>query len=71
MRASFEFDLPDERGMYRMHSQAFELHDAIWEYAQWLRGICKHGDPTTVDASKCKDKLHELLNERNVDIMDM
>lgn len=68
MRATFEFDLPDDNEDYKLHYQASDLHCAIWDYAEWLRGICKHGDPDSVNAEKCREKLYELLNERNVTI---
>jgi hypothetical protein len=40
----------------------------VWDYAEWLRGICKHGDPSQIDASACRQKLYELLTEHNVDL---
>jgi hypothetical protein len=64
----FEFNLPEENEEYKLHCQANDLHSAIWEYAEWLRGICKHGDPSKFDASACRQKLYELFTERNLDL---
>lgn len=64
----FEFSLPEENDLYKVHCQSSELHCAIWDYAEWLRDICKHGNPDEFNAEKCRKKLHELLTERNVDI---
>lgn len=63
----FEFQLPEENEEYKLHCQASELHCAVWDYAQWLRDICKHGNPDEVNAEKCRSKLYELLTERNLD----
>lgn len=68
MKAMFEFSLPEENEEYKLHCQAGDFHSAIWEYAQWLRGICKHGNPDEFNAQKCREKLHELLVEHNVDL---
>ena len=68
MKATFEFDLPSENEEYKLHCQTTDLHCAIWDYAEWLRGICKHGNPDEYNAQKCREKLYDLLNERNVSI---
>ena len=64
----FEFSLPEENEEYKIHCHASELHSAIWDYAQWLRDICKHGHADEVNAERCRAKLYELLTERNLDI---
>lgn len=61
MKAIFEFFLPEERPEYEMHANAGKLYSAVWDYAEWLRGICKHGDPSKVDAEQCRTKLYECL----------
>jgi hypothetical protein len=68
MKVMFEFSLPEENEEYKLHCQAGDLHSAVWDYAEWLRGICKHGDPSQIDASACRQKLYELLTEHNVDL---
>jgi hypothetical protein len=68
MKAMFEFSLPEENEEYKLHCQASDLHCAVWDYAEWLRGVCKHGDPKQFDADACRQKLYELLTERNVDL---
>lgn len=68
MKVMFEFNLPEDNDLHKLHYHASDLHSAIWEYAQWLRGICKHGDPTAVNAEECRKKLYECLTEYDIDL---
>lgn len=68
MKATFEFLLPEETAEYEMLANAGKLYSAVWDYAEWLRSICKHGNPDEYNAQKCREKLYDLLNERNVSI---
>jgi hypothetical protein len=65
MKVTFEFLLPEENAEYEMFANAGKLYSAVWDYAEWLRGICKHGEPSQVDAEKCRTKLYEFLNEND------
>lgn len=69
MRAFLQFDLPEDKEDYQLHNQASEFHCAMWDYSQWLRGICKHGNPDEFNAVKCREKFYELLRERNIDFL--
>ncbi len=66
MKATLEFNLPEEREELELHMKAGKVFSAVWEYAHWLRQICKHGDPDKVNAQACRDKLYEFLNEHEV-----
>ena len=68
MQAQFIYNLPEEREEFELHMQASSFNCAIHEYNQWLRDICKHGDPSTVDAQIARDKLWECLKEYGVTI---
>lgn len=63
MKITVEYDLPDEEEHYKRAEQGFRLHSAIHDYDQYLRNICKHGDPKTMDAESCREKLWECLRE--------
>lgn len=69
MKAILEFTLPEETESFELHSKAGALHAAIWDYAQWLRGICKHGNPDDYNAEACRDKLYEFINERELNLL--
>jgi hypothetical protein len=68
MKVKFEFNLPEENDEYKIHHHASDLYGAIWEYAEWIRGICKHGNPDEFNAEACRKKLYEILTEYNVDL---
>jgi hypothetical protein len=68
MKAQFTYNLPEEREEFELHMQASSFHAAVYEYDQWLRGICKHRDPKEFDAEACRDKLWENLREYGVTI---
>lgn len=68
MRASFEFDLPDENEEYKMHVKASDVHCAVWDFAEWIKNICKHGNPNDFNAEKCREKFFDCLREHDVDL---
>jgi hypothetical protein len=68
MKATLEFSLPEEDETYQIYLKALDMHSALWDYQNWLRSICKYGDPGEHDAEKCREKLFEVLKEHNVDL---
>jgi hypothetical protein len=64
----FEFNLPEENEEYKLHCDASDFHGAMWEYAQWLRSVCKHEDPSKYNAEHCREKFYAFLNERNLSL---
>jgi hypothetical protein len=68
MKAKLEFDLPEENETWDIHVKAGSMHSAIWDYAMWLRGICKHDDPDKYNAEACREKLYECLGENGVSL---
>ncbi len=63
MKAILEFDLPDDREDFDTAKDGWRWKSLAQEYANWLRGICKHGNPDEYNAEKCRDKFHEFLQE--------
>jgi len=63
MKSTLEWSLPEEQHDYELHVNAGKLYSAVWDYAEWLRGICKHGKPDEFNAEKCREKLYEFLIE--------
>lgn len=68
MKATLEFNLPEEDDLFQRAVEAGKMHSAIWEYAAWLRGICKHGEPEKFDATACREKLFEFLNDEGIEL---
>jgi hypothetical protein len=68
MKAILEFNLPEDREDYALHFNAGAFYSAMWDYAEWLRGICKHGNPNDFNAEACRGKLFDFLNERDLSL---
>ena len=63
-------DSEDEQELRAM-LDAVSMQCAIQEYDQWLRSILKHGGHTEHDDEiyqSARDKLYEVLAERNLSI---
>jgi len=68
MKVKFEFFLPEEREEYEIQLNAGKLYSAVWDYAEWLRGICKHGNPGDFNAEACREKLYEFLKDNDYNL---
>jgi len=71
MKATFEFDLPDDQHEYATMSQASKMQSLLWDLSQQLRSWQKyHHDFKDADDAldKIRDEFYRLLNEHNVEI---
>jgi len=73
MKATIEFNLPEEQDDFDMFNQASNMHNALWEMTQWLRNNTKYApDNTSEDTIKafyeCQDKLRDVINENNINL---
>jgi hypothetical protein len=68
MKAQFEFSLPEDQEAYEIHSQALAMHAALWDFQNWLRSICKYGDPKSYDVEQVREKFFDILQENDVSI---
>ena len=66
MKVTLEFQLPEEQETYELHTNASALYSAIWGYTEWLRSVCKYGNPDEFNAAACREKLYGFLNENGV-----
>jgi hypothetical protein len=68
MKAILEFDLnnPDDLNSYNLCNNAANMHSAIWEFDQNLRGMCKHTD--NKEACEIRELLYKYLNEYNISL---
>jgi hypothetical protein len=71
MKATLEFNLPEDQDDFQKASRANDLHYAIWEFDQWLRSQTKYAPDTmskdSYDAyDDCRERLYQFLNENNV-----
>jgi hypothetical protein len=73
MKASLEFDLPDDQDLFTMASNAHSVYSIIFQLDQYLRGQIKYAPDDELDAvvdayQHTRDKLYQLLNEHNISI---
>lgn len=73
MKAILEFNLPEEQTEFENAVDAQKMLSVIWNMNQWLRKQIKYAPD---DMSKeelyaynlCRDELHSLLNENNINL---
>ena len=69
MKATIEFDLPEDTEDLDTALAAQRYRSTLWDLEQWLRNKLKY-EQLTPEQDKayqeCRDQLHELLNENNV-----
>lgn len=63
MKASFEFDLPEEAEAFSIHSKAVSIHCDILELDQHLRSLSKYENKETVNIVKLREILNSILNQ--------
>lgn len=71
MKATFEFDLPEDQHEYDVMSQASKMQRFLWEFSQQLREWEKYGHQFS-DARdavvKTREEFYRLLNNYEVNI---
>jgi hypothetical protein len=66
MKATLEFNLPEEKDEYDFANNGINYYSALVEFDQWLRSEYKYnGNEAMV---KVRKKLNEFINENNVKI---
>ena len=73
MKATLEFNLPEEEREYRIANQSADLHAVICHLAERLRSYRKHGNDFE-NVSEALDAIHTILydelNARHINIHD-
>lgn len=71
MKATFEFNLPQDQRQYEVMNQALKMQSFLWEFSEQLRAWYKY-DNVFTDAndavSKIRDEFYRLLNNYEVNI---
>ena len=66
MKATLEFNLPEEKDEYNFANNGINYYSALVEFDQWLRSEYKYNDNEAM--FKVREKLNEFINENNVKI---
>ena len=71
MKATFEFNLPEDQREYEVMNQASKMQSFLWDFSQQLRSWYKyHHDFKDADDAldKIRDEFYRLLNNHEVNI---
>lgn len=71
MKATFEFNLPEDQREYEIMNQASKMQSFLWDFSQQLRSWYKyhHDFKDANDAlNQIRDEFYRLLNENEVNI---
>lgn len=61
MKATLEFDLPEEQYEHRLALDGGKWMSAIHELDEWMRTTEKHADVHTMEISVLRSKLHDIV----------
>lgn len=63
MKATLEFDLPEEREEHKLALDGGKWMSAIHELDEWMRTTEKHTDIHTMEIGALRKKLYEILED--------
>jgi hypothetical protein len=72
MKATLEFNLPEDHIEFEMAVNGSKMHSVLWEMDQWLRQQYKYMPDTEYSQDKydtfekCRDQLREIMFENGV-----
>lgn len=71
MKATLEFNLPDEDMEFEWAVNARKLYWMLWDMDQWLRANTKYApddmsDDTYKAFEQCREKLREMMAESGI-----
>ena len=71
MKATLEFNLPEDNYDYKLANNAQSMHTILWEMSQWLRSKVKYASDDMSEEEyrayeNCRNELLRLLEEENV-----
>ena len=65
MRATLEFNLPEDNQEFELSSKALKMYSTLWDLDVWLRSEIKYNDKDHLEV--VRDKLRELMNDNRID----
>lgn len=73
MKATLEYELPDDQIEFDLATSASKMHSVLWVLDQWLRSKTKYAPDGTSEGElkayyACRDQLRELINENNINL---
>jgi len=77
MKATLEFNLPEDSHEFKLATKASDWWNVCWEMDQWLRAQYKYMPDGEYSKDKyetyekCREHLHELMSENGVSLDDV
>lgn len=73
MKATLEYELPEDQIEFDLATSASKMHSVLWDLDQWLRSKTKYAPDGTSECElkayyACRDQLRELINENNINL---
>ena len=71
MKATFEFDLPEDQREYEVMNQSHKMQSFLWNFSQQLRSWRKyHHDFKDADDAldKIREEFYRLLNDHEINV---
>ena len=71
MKATLKFNLPEDREEFEQAVRASDIHAALWDFKQKLRGHIKyeeHSHEVYEMLDKVRDELNQSLTDYNVNL---
>lgn len=63
MKATLEFNLPEDDHEFRVASSAQELASALWDVEQLLRSAVKYGRDPLATIQECRSRIAEIRDK--------
>ena len=73
MKATIEYNLPDDQIEFELATSAHRMHSVLWDLDQWLRSKLKYQTEKMTDEeekayAKVREHLHELMGDYNINL---
>lgn len=71
MKATLEFNLPEEQHDFDLAIQGGKMYSALWHISQELRKLWKYeelNDDEWKMVERIRDKFYEILNQHNINL---
>ena len=73
MKATLEFNLPEEKSEFNFATQGSDWFFVAWKMDQWLRGNIKHAPNSMSDDEYrtyelCREKLRQLIDDSGLNL---
>ena len=64
MKATLEFNLPDDNQEFELTSKALKMYSTLWDFDIWLRAEIKYNDQEHYEP--VREMLRELMNDNRI-----